>query len=181
MRGLLDGFATMVSISVQFGVPLETIIRKFINTRFHPQGLTNDKQVPMATSIFDLICRKLALRYLNEEQLKDLGIEDHKQKALQLVATELCTESQGEENGEEHQGPEADWPWEVEEGWSVKKEGRLAFLVNDKASCNSRRPGPADFAEAREGAGEGGGVGEGSGEAGGEAGEAEGEVPTQAP
>jgi hypothetical protein len=180
MRGLLDGFATLVSISLQFGLPLETIIRKFINTRFHPQGLTNDKQVPMATSIFDLVCRKLALQYMSEEALKDLGIEDHKQKALQLVATELCVEPQGDQDGEEHEGQEADWPFEVEEGWSLKKEGGVAILVNEQASCYPRRPSQADFAEAREGGGEGGGLEQGSGEAGEAAGEAQGEVPTQA-
>jgi hypothetical protein len=181
MRGLLDGFATMVSISLQFGVPLEVIVRKFINTRFHPQGLTNDKQVPMATSIFDLICRKLALNYLNEEQLQDLGIEDHKQKALQLVADELCTEPQGEQDGKEHQGPEDGWTWEIEEGWYAEKEGGLTVLINEQASCFKGRPSPADFSEAREGASQGGGVEQGSRQAGEEAGEAQGEVPTQAP
>jgi ribonucleoside-diphosphate reductase alpha chain len=178
MRGLLDGFATMVSISLQFGVPLEVIIRKFINTRFNPQGMTNDRQVPMATSIFDLICRKLALRYLTDEQLENLGIEDHKQKALQLV--ELQVESGGNSDGEEHPRPEADWPWEVEEGWRVEKEGKLTVVVNEQASCFKGRSGPADFAEAREGAGEGGGLEQGGGKAGEAAGEAQGEVSSQA-
>ena len=181
MRGLLDGFATMVSISLQFGVPLNTIVRKFINTRFHPQGMTNDKQVPIATSIFDLVCRKLALQYLVEEALTDLGIEDHRQKALQLVSTELCDESEGDLHDKKNEGSEAGWPWKAEEGWCIDTSQGIPCLVNEHASCHKIGPGQADFSETREGGGEGGEREQGSREAGEEAGEAEGQVPAQTP
>lgn len=181
MRGLLDAFATELSISLQYGIPLEVHVRKFINTRFGPQGMTNDRQVPMATSILDFICRKLALNYLSEEQLEDLGIEDHKQKAQQLQVNELRAEPQGEHDGEKQQGAKADWPWKVEEGWRVQKEGGIAVLINEQASCYKGRPGPADFAEAREGRSQGGGVEQGGEETRREARATEGEVPTPAP
>jgi hypothetical protein len=170
----------MMSISLQYGIPLEVIIRKFINTRFGPEGMTNDPQIPIATSIFDLICRKLALTYLNDEQLEELGVEDHEQKARQLVATELREQHTGETDGEKHE--EEDKPAPEGWGWVTQRltSGRsLKSLVNLEASCFSGRTGPSDFAEAREGASESGSVEQGGTEAGGEAREAEGQVPSQ--
>jgi hypothetical protein len=154
MRGLLDGFATMVSISLQYGVPLQVIIRKFINTRFGPSGMTNDAQVPFATSIFDLICRKLALRYLNAEALEELGVEDHKEKARQLEAPELCAEPRGEHDGQKHQEPQAE---PIEEGWrritqEVGSGRQITVLINERSSCFSGKRDPSDFAQTREGA-----------------------------
>jgi ribonucleoside-diphosphate reductase alpha chain len=74
LKGLLDGFVMLLSIALQYGVPLEVIVEKFINVRFEPSGMTNDKNVPMASSFFDLLFRKIALRYLDKTKLKELDI-----------------------------------------------------------------------------------------------------------
>lgn len=182
MRGLLDGFATLMSISLQYGIPLEVVIRKFINTRFGPEGMTNDAQVPMATSIFDLICRKLALRYLSEQQLEDLGVEDHEEKARQLVDAELQQHHGGKTDGERSEeeygepAPEG-WQWDTQRfssGRTVKS------LVHVAASCFSGRPDPADFAEAREGDRKAREEPVGAKQAAGAPGQAQGPVPPQA-
>jgi hypothetical protein len=81
LRGALDGFALLMSIALQHGVPLEVIARKFINDRFEPSGFTNDKAVPMAMSFFDFMFRKLALRYLDDDALGRLGVEDRSKAA----------------------------------------------------------------------------------------------------
>ena len=76
VSGTLDGFALLLSIALQHGIPLEDIAAKFLHSRFEPSGFTNDEAVPMASSFFDLIFRKLCLQYLDSEALERLGVED---------------------------------------------------------------------------------------------------------
>ena len=64
---MMDAFSIAVSIGLQYGVPLETYVKKFVNMRFDPAGLTDDQDVRMAQSIMDYIFRRLALDYLPYE------------------------------------------------------------------------------------------------------------------
>lgn len=75
MSGLMDTFATSVSISLQYGVPLDVLVRKFINTHYEPYGFTSNPQIRIAKSFTDYIVRYLALRFLTEEELAELGIK----------------------------------------------------------------------------------------------------------
>jgi ribonucleoside-diphosphate reductase alpha chain len=74
LAGVMDAFAISVSIGLQYGVPLETFIEKFTNSRFEPSGLTNDKEIRMASSVMDYVFRRLALDFLSEEERATLGI-----------------------------------------------------------------------------------------------------------
>ncbi len=67
ISGLMDGFATAISMALQYGVPLEVLVNKFAHTRFEPSGFTGDKEIPMAKSILDYIFRWLALRFMKPE------------------------------------------------------------------------------------------------------------------
>lgn len=60
LGGLLDSFAASISIGLQYGVPLEVYIEKFINTRFVPSGWTSNKEIRMESSIIDYIFRFIA-------------------------------------------------------------------------------------------------------------------------
>jgi len=80
LRGVLDGYALLLSIALQHGIPLERIAEKFLHMRFEPSGYTNDESIPMASSFFDLMFRKLALAHLNAEALERLGVEDRSKK-----------------------------------------------------------------------------------------------------
>jgi len=64
VSGLVDSIATLTSISLQYGVPLEVLCNKFVHTRFEPSGFTNNPQIPIAKSIMDYIFRWLQLRFL---------------------------------------------------------------------------------------------------------------------
>jgi ribonucleoside-diphosphate reductase alpha chain len=71
VSGLMDSFATAISMALQYGVPLKVLCNKFTHTRFEPSGLTNNPHIPMAKSITDYIFRWLATKFLSkEEQLK---------------------------------------------------------------------------------------------------------------
>jgi ribonucleoside-diphosphate reductase alpha chain len=65
--GLIDQFAIMASVALQYGCPLEVICRKFEFTRFEPSGPTNDRDIPMATSIVDYVARWMRKRFLPGE------------------------------------------------------------------------------------------------------------------
>jgi ribonucleoside-diphosphate reductase alpha chain len=74
LAGVMDAFAIAVSIALQYGVPLEAYVQKFINTRFEPSGITNDPDIRFASSLVDYIFRCLALEYLPPDKREALGI-----------------------------------------------------------------------------------------------------------
>jgi ribonucleoside-diphosphate reductase alpha chain len=75
MRGLLNAFATAISLGLQYGVPLETFVRKFSYMRFEPEGMTQNPEIPFAKSMPDYIMRWLGSRFIDDtEVLEDLGI-----------------------------------------------------------------------------------------------------------
>jgi ribonucleoside-diphosphate reductase alpha chain len=74
LRGMMNAFATSVSISLQYGVPLETLVRKFSYMRFDPEGATGNTEIPFAKSMPDYIMRWLASRFLDVDVQEELGI-----------------------------------------------------------------------------------------------------------
>ena len=66
IAGLMDSFATVVSLSLQHGVPLQVLIEKMKGTRFEPSGFTGNQEIPIATSIMDYLFRWLAIRFPSE-------------------------------------------------------------------------------------------------------------------
>jgi ribonucleoside-diphosphate reductase alpha chain len=69
VSGLMDAFATSVSIALQHGVPLKVLCEKFAHTRFEPSGWTGNEQIGYAKSLMDYIFRWLNLRFLSGTQL----------------------------------------------------------------------------------------------------------------
>jgi ribonucleoside-diphosphate reductase alpha chain len=74
LRGMMNSFATAISIALQYGVPLETLVRKFAYMRFEPEGITTNPEIPFAKSMPDYIMRWLASRFLDADVHEDLGI-----------------------------------------------------------------------------------------------------------
>jgi ribonucleoside-diphosphate reductase alpha chain len=74
ISGLMDAFATTVSIALQSGVPLKTLVSKFAHMRFEPAGFTGNPQVPYAKSIVDYIFRWLAAKFLRPEEQHAVGV-----------------------------------------------------------------------------------------------------------
>jgi ribonucleoside-diphosphate reductase alpha chain len=74
LAGVMDAFSVAVSVALQYGVPLETYVEKFMNMRFEPAGVTDDPDIRMANSVMDYIFRRLALDFLPYERRAELGI-----------------------------------------------------------------------------------------------------------
>ena len=74
LRGMMNSFATAISIALQYGVPLDTLVRKFAYMRFEPEGITTNPEIPFAKSMPDYIMRWLASRFLDADTQEELGI-----------------------------------------------------------------------------------------------------------
>jgi ribonucleoside-diphosphate reductase alpha chain len=85
LRGMMNSFATAISIALQYGVPLETLVRKFSYMRFEPEGITGNPEIPFAKSMPDYIMRWLASRFLDAEAQEELGILTPEVRARQAA------------------------------------------------------------------------------------------------
>ncbi len=92
VSGLMDSFATSVSIMLQYGVPLKVLVNKFSHARFEPSGFTSNRQIPIAKSVMDYIFRWMDLKF--GEHLGDAdgtiadGASDTKEAAVLREAEE---------------------------------------------------------------------------------------------
>ncbi len=87
LAGVMDAFSIAISIALQYGVPLEAFVSKFVNMKFEPAGLTDDPDVRMSQSIMDYVFRRLALDYLPEEKRAEFGIYTADERAATVAAT----------------------------------------------------------------------------------------------
>ncbi len=83
LSGVMDAFAIAVSLGLQYGVPLEAYVSKFINTKFEPSGMTNDPDIRFATSMVDYVFRRLAIDHLPIEVREGLGIKSIEERKIE--------------------------------------------------------------------------------------------------
>ena len=114
VSGLMDAFATSISLALQHGVPLKVLCEKFAHTRFEPSGWTGNEQIGYAKSLMDYIFRWLNLRFLSGEQLALFAGLAPKAPALPASPSLL---------------PESD----IEEEQAAASQDRLARLAEEVA------------------------------------------------
>jgi ribonucleoside-diphosphate reductase alpha chain len=116
--GLMDAVATLVSVSLQYGVPVESLVRKFEHVRFEPSGMTRNPEIPIAKSLVDYIFRWLAMEfvpgyratYAPKRVKPEEGTRDRSTGSRQDQAARRSTVSGVEPQGEEEDGEEAAGP-----------------------------------------------------------------------
>src|SRR2546428_13249513 len=74
ISGLMDAFATSISIALQYGVPLRVLVNKFIHTRFEPAGKTNNPEIRFAKYGVDYILRNHVLKHTSKEDQNAIGL-----------------------------------------------------------------------------------------------------------
>jgi len=105
MRGLMNAFATAISLGLQYGVPLEDFVRKFSYMRFEPEGITGNPEIPFAKSLPDYIMRWVASRFVEDtDTLSELGIMTQEVRNKQEAETSqlglgIATDTAGPANG----------------------------------------------------------------------------------
>ncbi len=97
LAGVMDAFSMAISIALQYGVPLETYVSKFVNMRFEPAGMTDDPDIRMATSVVDYLFRRIALDYLPYEKRTQLGIFSAEERTAQVSGERVSAEATEEE------------------------------------------------------------------------------------
>ncbi len=85
VSGLMDTFATTVSVALQYGVPLKDLVNKFAHVRFEPSGFTGNAEIPIAKSLVDYIFRWLGSRFLSEDDKANLGLIDRSSYEAQPI------------------------------------------------------------------------------------------------
>jgi ribonucleoside-diphosphate reductase alpha chain len=91
LAGVMDAFSIAISVGLQYGIPLESYVAKFTNTRFEPAGMTDDPDVRIAGSVMDYIFRRLALDHLPYDRRAELGILSAAERAAQLSGQDPAT------------------------------------------------------------------------------------------
>ena len=102
LRGMMNAFATSISVGLQYGVPLETLVNKFCYMRFEPEGITQNPEIPFAKSMPDYIMRWLASRFLGADMQEELGIMTDAVRAKKIAeetATSINSDTAGPING----------------------------------------------------------------------------------
>lgn len=74
LSAIIDAFAMSVSLGLQYGVPLKTLVSKYAHMRFDPAGPTKNPNIPHASSIIDYIFRWMSLKFLTPEDRHALGV-----------------------------------------------------------------------------------------------------------
>ncbi len=110
--GMMDAFATAVSLCLQYGVPLEGLVKKFSHQRFDPSGMTSNREIPFAKSIVDYIFRWLGITFL--EEFRKTNLPDRKQsggkKSSAPEAVRDDTSSSENGRADQAEGKDADRP-----------------------------------------------------------------------
>jgi ribonucleoside-diphosphate reductase alpha chain len=107
INGLMDSIGTLLSLCLQYGVPLETLVKKFSHIRFEPEGMTGNREIPMAKSVMDYLARwmgmefikgyreQMAPEYLSKEPESMTIEQENNTDKLSSEQMELLTQAEG--------------------------------------------------------------------------------------
>ncbi len=110
LAGVMDAFSMAISISLQYGVPLEKWVEKFTNMRFEPAGITDDPDIRIASSVLDYVFRRLALDHLPYETRADMGILSASERSARLAGEDPAALAEEQDLGEMAQSAPVERP-----------------------------------------------------------------------
>ncbi len=122
LSGMMDAFATSISLALQYGVPMRDLVNKFSHMRFEPSGRTENGEIPVAQSIVDYIFRWLASAFLSEEEKEEFGVLSPAVKA-KLIAQEFDAPSSAGNGHTAIHGTQTDAPPCTNCGWIMTRAG----------------------------------------------------------
>src|SRR3569623_1446219 len=96
----MDGIGTLTSLALQYGVPLDALVKKFAHQRFEPSGFTKTPEIRNASSIIDYVFRWMAIPFVpgnreanspnrNQPELAIPGLLDELKKKVNRPVTDL--------------------------------------------------------------------------------------------
>jgi ribonucleoside-diphosphate reductase alpha chain len=135
LAGVMDAFSIAISIGLQYGVPLEAYVSKFINMKFEPSGMTNDPDIRFASSLVDYVFRRLALDHLPKERREEIGIRSIAERK-ETVAEEIAAKAVDEKAVDEPEEPAAA-PAEIQPPKPIELVDRPRTQAADAPLCYS--------------------------------------------
>ncbi|RAL20944.1 vitamin B12-dependent ribonucleotide reductase [Lujinxingia litoralis] len=128
VSGLMDSFATSISLGLQYGVPLQVMVDKFSHTRFEPSGITTNPKIRFAKSVTDYIFRWLADKFLQEEE-RDLYLTKNTTEAWRPGEPQVnvAAAPADEEPEEEVSAAAESSDVEESEGFASARDGQVLF------------------------------------------------------
>jgi ribonucleoside-diphosphate reductase alpha chain len=138
LSGVMDAFAIAISLGLQYGVPLEAYVAKFVNMIFEPNGMTDDKDVRIAQSLVDYLARRLAIDYLDVETRQALGIKTTAERTAEVNGTAEPAPAA------EPAAPAAETPAPA----PVEPQQRPAATTQPAGSAQAATPAPAAVPQA---------------------------------
>jgi len=133
ISGLMDTIATLTSLALQYGVPLEALVRKFEHVRFEPSGFTKNREIPMAKSLTDYIFRFLGMRFSGRTTTVENGNGPEPSRREDEATISTSTASEGENRSDTTVGfilPESDAPMCSECGAIMVRNGACHKCLN---------------------------------------------------
>ena len=143
--GLMDGIGTLTSMALQYGVPLDALVRKFAHVRFEPSGFTKNPDIRNAASITDYVFRWLAFQFVpryreenspnrNQPELAMPGLLEEVKKKINRPVPELPLA----EEASDEEGRQANGNGSSAADWTVKSlNDSLAHFQQDAPICPS--------------------------------------------
>ncbi|HTA32115.1 MAG TPA: LAGLIDADG family homing endonuclease [Solirubrobacteraceae bacterium] len=144
LRGMMNSFATAISIALQYGVPLETLVQKFSYMRFEPEGVTGNPEIPFAKSMPDYIMRWLASRFLDVDAQEELGILTPAVRARKIAQETAQSMSASDTASPTASDPEAATPGNGNGGGAASAPAAHASAAGDTHGT----PAAASFTDA---------------------------------
>jgi len=132
--GMMDAFATAISLCLQYGVPLEALVNKFSHQRFDPSGMTTNPDIPFAKSIVDYIFRWLGLTFL--EEYRKTHLPNRQDAATHQVPTQPAPEGVTDDSTSESQC--------AEQAPSTDDQGPLGAMFTAGTYVAERKGGNGD-------------------------------------
>ena len=111
--GLMDSVAALTSVSLQYGVPLAALVRKFSHQRFEPSGFTKNPQIRRASSIIDYVFRWMGIQFIpgylerttgdtSQQELNIPGLQQAEAQHVNKPVVELPVASGGDGESVDH-------------------------------------------------------------------------------
>jgi ribonucleoside-diphosphate reductase alpha chain len=150
LAGVMDAFSMAISISLQYGVPLEKWVEKFTNMRFEPAGVTDDPDIRIASSVMDYVFRRLALDHLPYETRAELGILTAAERTAQLAGEDPAALAEDQDTTEMAQSVPVERPQPVREPGTEAESAAAQTEPAVKPGQPPSQPGPHSSMEVLE-------------------------------
>ena len=141
--GLMDSLGTAISVALQYGVPVESLVTKFAHQRFEPMGMTTNSDIPFAKSLVDYIFRWLGMQFI--PGYRDLNAPRRPSAHSEAVSastdtTRAASHGTSAAASKEEAGCSTGSTGGSSSGWSVRREAAIEAAKAERGDSTTGAP-----------------------------------------